>query len=645
MKTIKNLFTFFINKPLYMKLLFVALFVIYGAIISTISYSISNYYQTQNTKSKLLEAQKQSFKMKTNSLQIKMDVFVNNLNSLSQSNIFKEYVKNKNLNSGVIDIFSILMGSNKELSQFRYIDENGKEKIRFDRKALGQGYEFIEEKRLQNKASRYYFKEIKKLNQGEIWYSKLDLNIEHGIIVKPIVPTLRIGLPIYEKDTFRGIVIMNIFFDDIINKFVDSTFFNISIFDKDGEFIHNKLDLLSGTINNSWSRYLQKDFNLYKYNEYLKKLTNDSSINEYFFSKSISTIIPNGDDLSVFYEPKILKLKEIEESETNYILTVTLIVLLSSIPLAFIISIIPNMLNDELYKTKKMLEREIKVIDEYVYLSITDKDGVILDVSEAYASLTGFSKEDLIGSKHSVLKHDDTELSTYKDLWNTILNKEVWKGEIKNKKQDGTAFNAKLLIKPNLDDDGDISTFTAYVQDITYQKEVERISVTDELTKLYNKREFNKIFERSIEQAKRFHNPFSMIILDIDYFKQYNDTYGHLQGDIAIAEVARVIRESCKRSTDIGFRLGGEEFGILFTANNLDDAINFAQKIRREILSLEIEHETSLVSPYLTVSMGLFFKDDLYGFSKDDIYQRCDDALYFAKDYGRNQVFVIDTRS
>jgi len=640
----QKLFLFFINKPLYMKLLFVVMFVLYGAIISTISYSITKHYQAKNTKTKVLEAQKQSFKIKTTNLKIKMDGFVSNLYFLRQSLLFNEYLQTKNLDYKVLDLFKFVMSTNKDLSQLRYIDENGFEKIRYDRSKINDDYITLKTENLQNKSSRYYFKEIKEKTDGLIWYSKLDLNMEHGVIEKPIVPTLRIGTPVYEGDAFKGIVIMNIFFEQILKDFVDSSFFNISIFDVDGEFIHNKIEKDSKVIDNSWSRYLNKEYNLYKYNEYLIEISKEKGLNDYYISQSISPIIPNQDQLSVFYEPNILKLKEIEENERNYIYTVTLIVLFLSLPLALIISIIPNMLNEQLFQTKKRLEKEIKVIDEYVYLSITDIDGYILDVSQAYCDLTGYTKEELIGNKHSVLKHQDTESSTYKDLWNTILNKKVWQGELKNKKKDGTLFNAKVLIKPTIDSDSKISAFTAYVQDITYQKEVERISVTDELTKLYNRREFNRIFEISVENAKRYKNPFAMMILDIDFFKQYNDTYGHLMGDEALYEIAKVIKQKCKRTTDMGFRLGGEEFAIVFSSSSKADAYRFACDINEAVSELQIEHKGSKINKHVTISIGVFFSDNIQGFSKEELYQRSDDALYFAKDKGRNQVYMIDSQ-
>lgn len=638
MNRVKKLFIFLLDKPYYMKFLLVVMFVLYGGIISTLTYSISNHYQIQNTQKKLIKTQKQSFEIKSHNLKDKMNEFNSSLEAIKKSSTFQEYIKSSNNQIKLEDLFSVIMNSKKEISQLRYLDEYGQEKIRFNRNKIGEKAYFINRAQLQNKASRYYFKEISKTKNNEIWYSKLDLNIEQGVIQRPIVPTLRIGTPIYIKDVFKGIIIMNIFFKDVIDDFVDSAFFYISIFDKDGEFIFNKIDLKTGLLDNSWSRYIKDEKKFKEYSEYKNKLLYDENINSYIFSQSIENIIPNEDKLKVEFNPKIIKLQKVQDNDRNYILSVTLIVLAISLPLAWIISIFPSMVNKQLFETKKMLEQEAEIIDEYVYLSIANKDGVILDVSQAYSDLTGYLRSELIGKKHNLLRHPDTTTETYKDLWQTILDKKVWKGDIKNLKKDGSVFNAIVLIKPTLDDKGDIKNFTAYVQDTTYQKEVEKHSKTDELTGLNNRREFNTIFKRNISHSKRFDNPFTMMILDIDYFKQYNDTYGHQEGDYALQKVASAILECCKRTTDIAFRLGGEEFGIIFSANSKTDAYNFALSVKKSISKLKIEHKNSKIDSYLSVSIGLFFQDNIKNLDNNEIYKKCDEALYKAKKEGRNKV-------
>ena len=644
MSQINKLLSFFLPRPLLTKILFLIVFIIYGALISGISYHTSNYYKDKEKKTKLIQRQERTFENKLYSLELKINSLKNDLIALKENKTFKKYLELET-NKEVFELFSLMINSDKDIYQLRFLDSNGNEKIRFERDNISSPVIKIEDKDLQNKASRYYFNEIKNIKKDTIWFSRVDLNEEYGKIEEPFIPTLRMGVPIYYNEVFKGVLIMNVFFENTINNLVNSPFFNISIYNKDGEFIYNKMKIDSKIVDNSWSMSIKRDFNFFKYLEYIENKFSNEDINSCFLSFSLDTVIPNADKLTIFYEPNENELIKIIENERNYILIVSMIVLGLSIFLAFILSIIPNLLNDKLHKLKDTLEKKIRVIDDYVNLCVTDKKGVIIDVSKSYCTLTGYTRAELIGKRHNILRYEKTENRVYKELWETINSKKVWEGELTNVKKDGEIFNTKILITPELDENQNIVNFIAYSQDISYQKKIELISVTDELTKLYNKREFNNIFTRSVENAKRFNNPYTMLMIDIDFFKQYNDSYGHLKGDYALESVAKAMKKCCTRSTDISFRLGGEEFGLIYIASNQKEALVFAKKIQDEIHNLKIEHKSSKVSSYLTVSIGLFFSENIRDFSKDDIYQRCDDALYFAKKAGRNNIYSIDTLS
>lgn len=633
-----NFFKYFVNKPFQMKLLFVLAFILFGFFISIISFYTLSYYQNLNIKNKMIEAQSESFRVKSRELKDKIDIFTSELKSLKSSNIFKEYI-NSNDKKYVIDLFNILMNTNKEIFQLRFIDSKGFEKIRLERYLNKQSSFVVKDKYLQYKGNRYYFKDISKLQEQEIWYSNLDLNIEHGEIQIPIVPTLRIGTPIYEGKEFKGVLIINIHFEELIEKFVQSPFYYVSIYDKDENFIHHRHpDNTGKVVDYSWSKYLKTDFNLEKHKKRLSEIIGNKD--DYILNRSLEDIIPNGEGLRAYYEPKLDELKRYESSEKNYIFTVTFIILLLSIPLSFIISIIPNYLNDELFKTKKALQQEVNVIDEYVYLTVTNVEGKILDISQAYLSLTGYEKDEILDKKHNVFRHPDTKNEVYEDLWNTILSKKIWKGELKNLKKDGSEFTIDLIIKPNLDDNGELNTFTAYIQDLTHQKEVEKVSITDELTTIYNRRKFNQVFKDSLDQSKMYNMSFSMMILDIDFFKQYNDTYGHYKGDEVLKKVACELKKSAHRKVDYVFRLGGEEFGIIFSSRTSQGAKEFANKVKDSIEALAIEHKSSEISEVLTISIGVLYAEDISALGEKEIYSLCDKALYKAKHSGRNKVHL-----
>jgi polar amino acid transport system substrate-binding protein len=170
------------------------------------------------------------------------------------------------------------------------------------------------------------------------------------------------------------------------------------------------------------------------------------------------------------------------------------------------------------------------------------------------------------------------------------------------------------------------------------EKKLEQMSVTDALTSLYNRRHFNEIFPRMINSAKREDENICFAILDIDYFKQYNDFYGHIAGDDVLKKIAGVISTSLHRADDYCFRLGGEEFGILFKGLSVDEAKLIIEKMRQNIETLHIEHKKSVVSNYVSASFGLIVKNANEIKIYEDLYREADKLLYKAKADGRNMM-------
>jgi len=169
----------------------------------------------------------------------------------------------------------------------------------------------------------------------------------------------------------------------------------------------------------------------------------------------------------------------------------------------------------------------------------------------------------------------------------------------------------------------------------------ERIILTDGMTSLYNKSYFDETFERQYLIQRRNDLSFTLMIIDIDYFKQFNDYYGHLAGDKALIRVAKRLKKSLKRPTDMAFRIGGEEFAVLCSGMEKDKAFSFADNLRKSIEELEIEHQESSISNHITVSIGLYTVPAQNISSAEQIYKYADDALYTAKAQGRNQVCCV----
>ncbi|MDD3595672.1 diguanylate cyclase [Sulfuricurvum sp.] len=167
---------------------------------------------------------------------------------------------------------------------------------------------------------------------------------------------------------------------------------------------------------------------------------------------------------------------------------------------------------------------------------------------------------------------------------------------------------------------------------------LEQASYTDSLSGLYNRRYFNIVYEREIKRAARSNKPFVFMMLDIDFFKQYNDTYGHLQGDQALQAVAKVLKSTFQRPGDYPFRLGGEEFGVIITDSECKNSRAMGDKVRTNIENLKMEHKGSKVAQVLTVSIGGICIVPNADMGDDALIHAADTNLYAAKERGRNQV-------
>jgi len=168
-------------------------------------------------------------------------------------------------------------------------------------------------------------------------------------------------------------------------------------------------------------------------------------------------------------------------------------------------------------------------------------------------------------------------------------------------------------------------------------------NMIDELTKVSNRRHLDEVLEKEWLRAKRIRSSLALLMIDIDFFKQYNDTFGHLKGDECLKHIATVLSNNLNRPGDFVARFGGEEFCILMPETDLDGAITFAEKIHSTIIELKIDNPDSEVSKYLTISIGIATIIPNHGDSYMDLIYTSDKALYKAKKDGRNIIRMKET--
>lgn len=286
---------------------------------------------------------------------------------------------------------------------------------------------------------------------------------------------------------------------------------------------------------------------------------------------------------------------------------------------------------DEIDKLSKAVEQ----IDDTV--TITDNDGVITYVNQAFFLHTGYSKEETLGNTLKLLKSGKHDKTFYENLWNTILRGEIFRGTLINRKKNGDLYYENKTITPLKDDQDNITGFVTTGKDVTLEtlmhQELEQIATTDKLTGIYNRHKFEELFALEAERSRRFSLPLSMILIDIDHFKSINDTYGHDAGDDVLRYFSSIIRENI-RKIDIFARWGGEEFLVLSPGTDLENIQKVAEKLRHAV-------ETSAFpkSENVTISLGVSAFKEKDTFST--LFQRADQGLYHVKQHGRNQVGVI----
>lgn len=188
-------------------------------------------------------------------------------------------------------------------------------------------------------------------------------------------------------------------------------------------------------------------------------------------------------------------------------------------------------------------------------------------------------------------------------------------------------------------------TFSDITETYKLKHEFEALSIMDALTQVYNRRYFNEMFPKELNRAKRAEQSFCFAIMDVDNFKLYNDTYGHDFGDVALQSIAKKLSQSLQRSNEFFFRLGGEEFGIIFSAYSKEESLKYVQNLCKEIQMLEIEHSKNIPYGVLTVSLGLCYVDASANVNTKVVYSIADSALYEAKNKGRNRVILSNSLS
>lgn len=332
----------------------------------------------------------------------------------------------------------------------------------------------------------------------------------------------------------------------------------------------------------------------------------------------------------------------------------------SSLVLLLIAGLFHWYLNYE--KSLTELANQIAATGAHLMISESSRDGKILWANPLYLQTTGYELSEIQGENHRIFNSGLYPRSFYRDMWSQISRGDIWSGTFRNRNKAGEFFWVKTTVIPFLDPWKKVSRYVALYTDITesirtseqvdhersLRKELSKknreLAInanTDPLTGVPNRRAFDEFQRTAIEQVRKNNQPISVLMLDLDKFKDVNDTYGHAAGDQVLQEVTRRWVQQI-RNSDILARIGGEEFTILLPQVAMAQAEIVAEKFRdvisRTPITLDLgggEHAALVV----TVSIGLASANQI---AKDTgievLMAQADDALYEAKRNGRNKV-------
>jgi len=448
-------------------------FVIFGIFLALFSsYSFTQVVNQQQLENEIKHSN-ECITRRESKISTYIQTLDNHLYSLSNNEIFQKYLKNSANKEYVTSLFKTLISSGHDIFQIQYTDYNKKS---LDVIASTNSKNQYNLKYVEN----FTYEILKKQNIGSIWHSKIGMSEN----VKQNTESLN---PIFVVGINMGSGILRFYVSvKVISQIISDDYHNLLLLD-------NEANLILG------SRKNLAEIGIVDITKLLQEKTVQTK-------KYISKRVANLDDMSaavliLIYPNETAILHKEMYYASVFIYTIIFAVILAylfSKPMAkntYNIERLNNKLDRKVEQRTQMLNESLRIIDKNVIRSITDTEGRILDVSEAFCRISQYSKKELIGKKHSIVRHPDMKSVVFKDLWNTINQGKIWEGKLKNLSKDGSYYWVDAHIEPNFVEDRIVS-FTAIRTNITDKLKLE------ELNKSLEKK-IKKEVKKNTEQLKQ----------------------------------------------------------------------------------------------------------------------------------------------
>ena len=548
--------------------------------------------------------------------------------------------------------------------QVRFLDDTGMEVIRVNYNAGDAA--IVPDEELQFKGDRYYFANTIQLDAGQVFVSPFDLNIEQGQVEQPLKPMIRFGVPVTDRrEQKRGIVLLNYLGDDLLGKMeaaAEGSESEVMLLNEAGYwltgpdpqaewgfmFADKQLLTLANSSPQAWGQIISADSGQFETSDGLYTFATITPLNEGQVSSTGTSLANESSAGQVGSEDYFWKIVSLVRPETLTAAVKPTLQTIGLIAIPFLLgltavawslakaSVVQEQASDDIKLTAKVFESTTEGI------FITDEHGSIVNANQAFTTITGYPVNEVVGKNPRIFKSERHDEDFYKSFWKTLLENRRWQGEIWNRRKDGVVYPAFLRISAMEDEQGEVVHYVAVYNDITERKQTEErlefLATHDPLTKLPNRALFNDRVRHAVDLASRSKKKVAMMFLDLDGFKEVNDTLGHEAGDQLLKDLSTRLREQLRESDTLA-RLGGDEFA--FIIENINDraaAENVAEKILGTITETMVidEHPVKV-----TGSLGVCIYPD-NGEEVEVLLKNADTAMYRAKEAGRNRYYVCE---
>lgn len=309
--------------------------------------------------------------------------------------------------------------------------------------------------------------------------------------------------------------------------------------------------------------------------------------------------------------------------------------------------------SSNLKSDRTVIDRFICAIDVDFIDSIMDRSTAIRTMEDSsVGSLSGLESPELDRLKSYLILpiwlgepvdriHEDLSLPFIEQINSSQPRKGLWGMLIAyniNKTRKWQDWELKFLQKLTTQVAIAIQQSQLCCQLQTANQKLQQLAILDGMTGIANRRYFDLVLDNEWQRLTREQKPLSLILCDVDCFKAYNDTYGHIQGDLCLQQIAQILKKSTRRPADLAARYGGEEFAVILPNTDAEGALFIAENIARKLAQKQLPHKTSSIGKYVTCSMGVSTVIPSINKSAKDIIETADRLLYRAKKLGRNQI-------